>query len=180
MGYAQQNQQLIDMGFIKPKKNFKVLLKTNGNLDLAVQILVKKGKKEPETVDPETEAKLKKLEELGYEKRKKNLRKLAKHEGDVQKVIEDYARKGDRQKKRDHLKRISEENLINNLQDPRVKESDSIYIDGNNLFYVTKEIRDLCLTKQGLKAELRLKDLLLEALRPFGFKLIYLIFDQTV
>ena len=84
------------MGFIKPKKNLKVLVKTNGNLDLAVQVLTKKGKKEPETVDPETEAKLKQLEELGYEKRKKNLKKLIHNEGDVQKVIDDYLRKADR------------------------------------------------------------------------------------
>lgn len=77
------------MGFERRGKNIGLLKRYKGNVAEVVehyQTKHNKCEKELQTLDPETEEKLKQLEALGYTRRWKALRFLTKFHGDVEKV----------------------------------------------------------------------------------------------
>jgi hypothetical protein len=144
----------------------------------------KKEKRELHSSDPDIEGKLKQLEVQGYHKKRKNLELLATFGGDVTKVFEYYKAKEDKkaQRKENSLanEKIVAENVINSLDDPRLADVDAYYLDGNNMFFCRKDIRELCLKKQSKEAEVRLAQLIHERLSGLSnVRYVYLIFDNT-
>lgn len=74
------------------------------------------------------------------------------------------------------LKRI---NLVKNLIYTE-KKAKNLYLDGNNLLFVNKEIRNELLMKKNKKnAEAKLADISLEYCKSLGIVNCYLIFDKT-
>lgn len=69
--------------------------------------------------------------------------------------------------------------MITSIDDPRLANVDTFYLDGNNMFFCRKEIRQLCLNRKTKEAELLLVELIQKKLAPRNLKLIYVIFDQA-
>ncbi|CAD8195327.1 unnamed protein product [Paramecium pentaurelia] len=96
MGWLHKNQELLEKGFPQIKKNLKVLLKTNGDVEKSISILSKKKymkfDKPIELIMQELgfTVQFEKLKEMGYTNEKKIAKLLFKFEGNLEPILDKF------------------------------------------------------------------------------------------
>jgi len=199
-GLKDQNEFLVKNDFTKLRQNLKILLKVNGDCNKALELLKKKrlakeevnyimGKLESEglitteTVNRKTFDKCDKGEK-GDRKEKKPRRERHKKDKDDKIDIEVIDRKDDRDMTyKTDIDTVNSKKVITILNDkltnhwsPNFK---SLYLDGNNMLFVDKGIRNLCLKGKQLLAHIILVKLSILFSINTELENLYIIFDST-
>ncbi|CAD8107232.1 unnamed protein product [Paramecium primaurelia] len=94
MGWLNKHQELVEKGFVQPKKNLKALLGTEGDLTKSIDQLCKK---KPFQTDQPIEQIIEqhgfkvqydKLKEMGYDNQKRIVRLLFKFNGNLESIVD--------------------------------------------------------------------------------------------